>query len=105
MSESTPPKDYESDARSNTSIEASLRSIESELKVLSQHKAVSLYNSVFKQLLLQFLRGIFLGLGTAMGATIVLSGLLFLLSQIEFVPIIGEWVQLVILEIKGEEGT
>ncbi|BCE03700.1 DUF5665 domain-containing protein [Marinicellulosiphila megalodicopiae] len=92
------PLDYLQDP---DSMNQSLSAIEQELKKISQHRMVSLYGSIFKQLSLQFARGIFFGLGTALGATIVLSGLLFLLAQIEFVPIIGEYVQKIITEIKG----
>ena len=94
-----PPQDY---VKPNSNVvERSLQSIENELKILTGHKVLSMYSSVFKQLMLQLLRGIFFGLGTAMGATIVLSALLFLLAQIEFVPIIGEWVQMIIAELNG----
>ena len=95
----TPPQDY---ATEGNIVENSLQAIERELTALSKHKALSMYNSVFKQLFLQLLRGIFFGLGTALGATIVLSGLLFLLAQIEFVPIIGEYVHEIIVELNGD---
>ncbi|MCJ8312601.1 MAG: hypothetical protein HRU38_09995 [Saccharospirillaceae bacterium] len=85
-----------------SNVEISLQAIETELQKLSQHRIVTIYNSFFKQFTLQFFRGIFFGLGTAMGATIVLSGLLYVLAQIEFVPIIGEWVKMIILQLNGE---
>jgi len=75
-----PPKDYVNP--DTTAVENSLQAIEGELKMLTNHKVWSMHSSISKQLVLQLLRGIFFGLGTAMGATIVLSGLLFLLAQI-----------------------
>jgi uncharacterized protein DUF5665 len=41
----------------------------------------------------QFLRGIAFGLGSVMGATLVVSGLIYILASIDFVPIIGEWAR------------
>ena len=37
-----------------------------------------------------------MGLGTVVGATLLLSVLIWTLSQIEFIPIIGEWARQVI---------
>jgi type IV secretory pathway TrbF-like protein len=48
----------------------------------------------------QFLKGTAFGLGTLLGATIVMSIIVFILSQVEFVPIIGEWVAEILNEIQ-----
>jgi hypothetical protein len=39
----------------------------------------------------QILRGLAFGLGSVIGATVLVSLLIFLLSNINFIPIIGEW--------------
>ncbi len=41
----------------------------------------------------QFLRGIAFGLGSVLGATIVVSSLIYMLASINFIPIIGEWAR------------
>lgn len=41
----------------------------------------------------QFLRGIAFGLGSVLGATIVVSSLIYILASIDFIPIIGEWAR------------
>lgn len=38
-----------------------------------------------------FLRGIAFGLGSVLGATLVVSALIYSLASIDFIPIIGEW--------------
>ncbi len=38
-----------------------------------------------------FLRGVAFGLGSFLGATLVVSFLIYSLSSIDFIPIIGEW--------------
>lgn len=75
---------------------SSIQSIEEELKQLAGHKLLRLYNSVSKLLFLQLLKGIAFGLGSVVGATIVVSALAYLLSQVELVPIVGEWVKNII---------
>ncbi|MDC2890469.1 DUF5665 domain-containing protein [Psychrosphaera algicola] len=46
------------------------------------------------------LKGISLGLGSVLGATVVLSTLVYLLSQMEFIPIIGEWISAILDVVK-----
>ena len=77
-----------------------LEDIREALDTLNQHKFVRLYNSTFKLLWLQFLKGIAFGLGSVLGATIVVSLLISILAQIEFIPIVGEWAREIMLEIQ-----
>ena len=77
-----------------------LKEIRDALHTLNSHRVVRDLNSVRRTLALQFLRGIAFGLGSVIGATIVVSLLISLLSQIEFIPIIGEWALQIIDEIQ-----
>ncbi len=83
-------------------IEKELQEIRTELKQLNTHKFIKLYNSTGKMLWFQLLRGIAFGLGSVVGATIVVSLLISLLAQVEFIPIIGEWANQIIAEIQPE---
>lgn len=42
---------------------------------------------------LPFLRGIAFGLGSVLGATLVVSFVIYTLASIDFIPIIGEWAR------------
>ena len=53
-------------------------------------------------LTLMFLKGAAFGLGSVVGATVVVSLLVYLISQIELLPIIGEWVRAVLDVVKQE---
>ena len=74
--------------------------IEKRLAFLNDHKLIQVYNSIPHLLWFQLLKGIALGLGSVLGASVVLSGLVYLLSQIEFLPIIGEWVTAILELVK-----
>ena len=50
-----------------------------------------LYQSVPQVLLFRLASGMAMGLGTVIGATVLLSVIVWSLSQIEFIPIIGDW--------------
>ncbi len=89
----------DSDDRLNE-ILLSMKKIETALERINSHKLIEIYNSVVKLLFYQFLKGIAFGLGSVLGATIVVSILVYLLSQIEFIPILGEWVKLISEEIQ-----
>ena len=62
-----------------------------------------IYNSFWRIVGVSFIKGLASGLGWIIGATLLVSLLTFFLSQIEFVPIIGDWVSRIILEIKSFE--
>ncbi|MEL6521903.1 MAG: DUF5665 domain-containing protein [Pseudomonadota bacterium] len=65
--------------------------LRAELARLSDHRFVRIHNSTFRLMFYQFLRGLSFGLGTVMGASILVSVLVYMLSWIDFIPIIGEW--------------
>ena len=76
------------------------KAIDQHLADLNNHKLIQVYNSIPKLLWFQLLKGIALGLGSVLGASVVLSGLVYLLSQFEFIPVIGEWVTAILEVVK-----
>lgn len=72
-------------------LQAEVRALRQELTLLRQHRMFLVYQSVPKVLLFRFAVGMAVGLGTVIGATVLLSIIIWALSQIEFLPIIGEW--------------
>ncbi len=80
-----------------------VRALRTELARLNNHRFVRVHRSLFRLTAFQFLRGIAFGLGTVIGATILVSLLVYFLSTIELVPIIGDWATKVIEEIKAQK--
>ncbi len=72
-------------------LSAEIRALRQELTHLREHRMVVVYQSVPKALLFRFATGMAVGLGTVIGATVLLSAIIWTLSTIEFIPIIGEW--------------
>ena len=62
-----------------------------------------IYNSIWRIIGISLIQGLASGLGWIIGATLLVSIFTFFLSQIEFIPIIGEWVSRIIQEIKSFE--
>lgn len=82
-----------------------VRALREELTLLRRHRMFVIYQSVPRVLLLRFASGMAVGLGTVIGATVLLSLIIWVLSQIEFIPIIGEWAVRIAAEISALTGS
>ena len=91
MTEKTPP---ESD------LVREVAALRAEMEMLNNHRVIRLHNRPMRLLAFQFLRGILMGFGTVIGATILVSVAAYLLSQIDFIPIIGEWANRIAQQIQ-----
>jgi hypothetical protein len=85
-------------------LEAEVRALREELTLLRKHRMFQLYQSVPSILLFRFASGMAVGLGTVIGATVLLSLIIWSLAQIEFIPIIGDWAVRVAAEIEEVTG-
>lgn len=82
-----------------------VRALREEMTLLRRHKMFVLYQSVPRVLLFRFASGMAVGLGTVIGATVLLSLIIWALAQIEFIPIIGEWAVRIAAEISELTGS
>ena len=78
-----------------------IKKLREEIKSLNSNKIFKIYNSTKKILFISFLKGLASGLGWIIGATILVSLLTYILSQIEFIPILGDIVSQLIEEIEA----
>lgn len=75
----------------SAALRAELALLRTELATLNAHRYVNIHNSYWQMLGFQFLRGLATGLGTVVGATVIVSILGYSLAHIDFIPIVGEW--------------
>ena len=78
-----------------------IRKLSEAIKSLNNNNIFKIYNSTKKILFISFLKGLASGLGWIIGATILVSLLTYILSQIEFIPILGDIVSQLIQEIEA----
>jgi len=78
-----------------------VRALREEMTLLREHQMFRIYQSVPKVLFFRFAIGMAAGLGTVIGASVLLSAIIWALSQIEFVPIVGDWAVQIADEIEG----
>lgn len=62
-----------------------------EMRRLNGHSYLVNNATFFRMLLYQIARGLAFGFGSVLGATFLVSILVYLLSNIDFIPILGEW--------------
>lgn len=82
-----------------------LAALRAELQFLNTHRFVRIHNSFWRLMLFQFLRGLAFGLGTVLGATILVSIIVYSLSSIDFIPVVGEWARQIAEIITGSNGS
>ena len=78
-----------------------IQKLSEAIKSLNNNNIFKIYNSIKKILFISFLKGLASGLGWIIGATILVSLLTYILSQIEFIPILGDIVSQLIDEIEA----
>ncbi len=78
-----------------------IKKLSEAIKSLNNNNIFKIYNSIKKILFISFLKGLASGLGWIIGATILVSLLTYILSQIEFIPILGDIVSQLIEEIEA----
>ena len=78
-----------------------IEALRREVARLNDHRIMAVNASTPRLLWFQFLRGLAFGLGSVVGATILVSALVYVLSSVDFVPVVGEWAAEVIRVIEG----
>ena len=78
-----------------------IKKLSEAIRSLNNNNIFKIHNSTKKILFISFLKGLASGLGWIIGATILVSILTYILSQIEFIPILGDIVSQLIEEIEA----
>jgi hypothetical protein len=85
-------------------IEAALvdevRALRVEVRRLNEQRYFRIESSLRQVALWTLVRGLAWGLGSVLGATILLSILIRTLSSIDFIPVLGDWAQQIIQQIE-----
>ena len=79
-----------------------LKELRAEVARLNSHRFIRMHNSTTRLVWFNFLRGLAFGLGSVIGATVFVSLLVYLLREINFIPIIGDWAAQVLDVISAD---
>ena len=81
------------DTSDTQALTAELKALRREVAEFNDHNFIRRENSVLRIVLMQFLRGVAYGFGWVVGATIVVSSVVYFLTTIDFIPVIGNWAK------------
>lgn len=79
---------------------AELEALRAEVKRLNEQRYFRYESSLFWVAVWSLVRGLFFGLGSALGATILLAFVVRMLGSIDFIPILGDWAKQIIEQIQ-----
>ncbi len=82
-------------------IERELVELRAAMDKLNNQKFFRMHSNWFRFMWMSLVRGLFVGLGSVIGATLLLYFLVEFLSNIDFIPIIGEWGKEIVEIING----
>lgn len=85
----------------STDFKSELSLLRQEVARLNSHRFIRLQNSIPRLLLFNFARGLAFGLGSVVGASFLVTVLVYMLSQIDFIPVLGEWASQIAEQIQG----
>lgn len=81
-----------------------LRALRREVARLNNHNFIRMHDSLMRLLAFNLARGLAFGLGTVLGASVLLSMLAWAMSQVEFLPLIGEWAAEIARQMQSAAG-
>lgn len=82
-----------------------VRKLSKEVKKLKNIEFMRVFKHPFKFMWFSFLKGLMVGFGSVLGASLLVGIFIYILAQISFVPIIGEFVEEVITTVTTSEET
>jgi hypothetical protein len=82
-------------------LEHEVARLNGQIEALRHHWALRSHTSWQRALLFNFLRGLALGFGSVVGATVLVAALVYALSWVDFIPVVGEWAREVIRVIEA----
>ncbi len=76
-----------------------LKVLTKEVRNLQKMEFIKVFKHPFKYMWFTFLKGLMVGFGSVLGATVLVAIFIYLLAQISLVPIVGDFVNDVITQI------
>lgn len=80
-----------------------VKELTTEISRLKKMDFMQVFNHPIKFLFYSFLKGLMIGFGSVLGASVLVGIFIYLLAQIRLVPILGDFVQEVINQIQTEQ--
>lgn len=81
-----------------------VKELTKEVKKLKNQDFMHVFSHPVKMMGYSFMKGLMVGFGSVLGATIIVAVFIYILAQISLIPIVGEFVEGVIQEVQSVSG-
>lgn len=82
-----------------------MKGLAKEMRKLKSLEFVKILNRPGKFLFFSFLKGLMIGFGSILGASVLVGVFIYLLTQFTVVPVVGNYVQEFVGQIEGTQTT
>ncbi len=80
-----------------------VETLTSEVKKLKDMEFIQVFKHPLKFMWFAFLKGLMVGFGSVLGASVLVGLFVYIMGQISLIPIIGDFVQDIVSQVQGEE--
>ncbi len=80
-----------------------VKTLSKEVRKLKDLEFLRVFKNPWKFMFFSFLKGLMVGFGSILGASVLVGVFIYLLSQISFIPVIGDFIEDIILQVKIEK--
>ncbi len=84
----------------NADLIREVQSLRDEIARVNNHSYIKMHDSLWRLGAFQLFRGLAFGLGSVLGATLLVSVLVQLLASMDFIPVLGDWVAQIIDQLQ-----
>jgi len=77
-----------------------VKDLTTEIKKLKSMEFIQVFKHPWKFIWFSLLKGLMVGLGSVIGATLLVAIFIYILAKIQLVPIVGDFVESVLQEIQ-----
>ena len=80
-----------------------INNLTKNIRKLESEKVFKIVSNPWRLMWFSFLKGLMVGFGSVLGATVIVAIFIYLLAQVEFIPVIGDWVQQILEQVKSAQ--
>ncbi|MDA1060359.1 MAG: DUF5665 domain-containing protein [bacterium] len=102
------PNSEHSHLKEQAALAKELKEFSKEVRKLKNLDFLRVFTNPWKFMLFSFLKGLMVGFGSILGASVLVGAFVFLIAQVSFVPFLGDFVEDIIAQIqidKVKDGT
>lgn len=84
-----------------TELAKGIKELTKEIQKLKDSEFLQVFKNPWKFIFFSFLKGLMIGFGSILGASVLVGIFVYILGQISFVPVIGDFIKDIVLQIQG----